>query len=104
MTDFFGQLYSDLGVFVANTNGSCCFHASLHYSEPGVSKPIQTANITICVFAGNPERSGKLTIASKVLKHWAAGGHKALLFTQVRECLELSLLTASTAFAACFVD
>lgn len=41
------------------------------------------------VAAGNPERSGKLTIAAKVLKHWAGGGHKALLFTQVRERLAI---------------
>eukprot|EP00891_Asterochloris_glomerata_P001490 jgi/Astpho2/1490/fgenesh1_pm.00026_%23_10_t len=38
---------------------------------------------------GNPERSGKLTVALKVLAHWHEQGHKALLFTQTQQMLDI---------------
>ncbi|KAK9815514.1 hypothetical protein WJX72_004939 [[Myrmecia] bisecta] len=38
---------------------------------------------------GNPERSAKLTVALKVLAHWHAQGHKALVFTQTQQMLDI---------------
>eukprot|EP00878_Enallax_costatus_P006983 GHUV01007317.1.p1 GENE.GHUV01007317.1~~GHUV01007317.1.p1 ORF type:complete len:897 (+),score=297.88 GHUV01007317.1:405-2693(+) len=38
---------------------------------------------------GNPERSGKLQVLSKVLAAWHAEGHKVLLFTQTQQMLDI---------------
>ena len=39
--------------------------------------------------AGAPVRSGKLAVAQRLLQHWAAGGHKALLFCQTQQMLDI---------------
>ncbi|KAK9827355.1 hypothetical protein WJX81_000181 [Elliptochloris bilobata] len=39
---------------------------------------------------GNPARSGKLTVAMKVLAHWHQTGHRALLFTQTQQMLDIA--------------
>jgi SNF2 family DNA or RNA helicase len=41
--------------------------------------PLQ-APLCLCL----PCRSGKLSLVVKLLAHWKAGGHKALVFTQAR--------------------
>lgn len=38
---------------------------------------------------GDPIRSGKLVVALKVLHHWKHQGHKALLFTQTQQMLDI---------------
>jgi hypothetical protein len=38
---------------------------------------------------GNPERSGKLQVLAKVLRHWKEQGHKALVFTQTQQMLDI---------------
>jgi DNA excision repair protein ERCC-6 len=38
---------------------------------------------------GAPERSGKLTVAARVLEHWLGGVHKALVFTQTQQMLDI---------------
>ncbi|KAL3138902.1 hypothetical protein ABBQ32_005724 [Trebouxia sp. C0010 RCD-2024] len=38
---------------------------------------------------GKPEKSGKLTVLMKVLDHWAQQGHRALLFTQTQQMLDI---------------
>lgn len=38
---------------------------------------------------GNPERGGKLQVLRKLLAHWRSGGHKALLFTQTQQMLDI---------------
>ncbi|KXZ52109.1 hypothetical protein GPECTOR_10g1132 [Gonium pectorale] len=38
---------------------------------------------------GNPARSGKLRVAERVLSGWRAGGHKALLFCQTQQMLDI---------------
>eukprot|EP00798_Chlamydomonas_sp_ICE-L_P016205 gene16205-22369_t len=38
---------------------------------------------------GNPDRSGKLTVTKKLLTHWLEGGHKALVFTQTQQMLDI---------------
>ncbi|GAX81674.1 hypothetical protein CEUSTIGMA_g9102.t1 [Chlamydomonas eustigma] len=38
---------------------------------------------------GNPTRSGKLTVLLRLLQHWQQGGHKALLFTQTQQMLDI---------------
>lgn len=39
--------------------------------------------------AGNPSRSGKLQVAERVLCAWRAAGHKALLFCQTQQMLDI---------------
>lgn len=36
-----------------------------------------------------PRRSGKLTVTDRVLGHWREGGHKALVFTQTQQMLDI---------------
>ncbi|GMH43692.1 hypothetical protein BSKO_11614 [Bryopsis sp. KO-2023] len=38
---------------------------------------------------GDPERSGKMAIMAKVLKHWKEEGHKVLLFSQTQQMLDI---------------
>ncbi len=38
---------------------------------------------------GNPERSGKMLVLDKILKHWVGCGDKALLFTQTQQTLDI---------------
>ena len=38
---------------------------------------------------GAPERSGKLQVLDKVLGHWHEAGHKALVFTQTQQMLDI---------------
>ncbi|KAL4452053.1 hypothetical protein ABPG75_007715 [Micractinium tetrahymenae] len=38
---------------------------------------------------GNPERSGKMQVLAKVLRHWHEAGHKALVFTQTQQMLDI---------------
>jgi DNA excision repair protein ERCC-6 len=38
---------------------------------------------------GSPERSGKLLVALRVVPAWAARGHKALVFAQTRQALDI---------------
>ncbi|PRW57121.1 CHROMATIN REMODELING 8 [Chlorella sorokiniana] len=38
---------------------------------------------------GNPERSGKMQVLAKVLRHWREQGHKALVFTQTQQMLDI---------------
>lgn len=44
---------------------------------------------------GNPDSSGKLQVALKVLAHWHAEGHKALLFCQTQQMLDILELRAN---------
>lgn len=39
--------------------------------------------------SGNPARSGKLRVAERVLDSWRAAGHKALLFCQTQQMLDI---------------
>lgn len=39
--------------------------------------------------SGNPSRSGKLGVLVKLLEHWQRGGHKALIFTQTQQMLDI---------------
>ena len=41
------------------------------------------------VHSGNADRSGKLGILGKLLRHWQEGGHKALVFTQTQQMLDI---------------
>ncbi|KAL6779652.1 hypothetical protein ACKKBG_A13170 [Auxenochlorella protothecoides x Auxenochlorella symbiontica] len=45
---------------------------------------------------GNQERSGKLVVLARVLKHWHAQGHKALVFTQTQQMLDIVEKTVNT--------
>ena len=38
---------------------------------------------------GNPERSGKMLVLDKIVKHWVGDGDKALLFTQTQQTLDI---------------
>lgn len=38
---------------------------------------------------GNPERSGKMLVLDKILKHWMDNGDKALVFTQTQQTLDI---------------
>jgi DNA excision repair protein ERCC-6 len=38
---------------------------------------------------GNPSRSGKLRVAERVLEGWQEGGHKALVFAQTQQTLDV---------------
>lgn len=38
---------------------------------------------------GAPARSGKLSVTCRLLSHWAQGGHKALLFCQTQQMLDI---------------
>ena len=38
---------------------------------------------------GNRERSGKMLVLDKILKHWVDGGDKALVFTQTQQTLDI---------------
>ncbi|PSC71103.1 CHROMATIN REMODELING 8 [Micractinium conductrix] len=38
---------------------------------------------------GNAERSGKMQVLARVLQHWHAAGHKALVFTQTQQMLDI---------------
>ncbi|KAL8453571.1 hypothetical protein Emag_001790 [Eimeria magna] len=49
---------------------------------------------------GSPQKSGKLRVLLAMLSAWRAEGHKALVFTQTQETLDLIVAAVSSAFSS----
>jgi DNA excision repair protein ERCC-6 len=55
---------------------------------------------------GNPTRSGKISVISKILPVWKSEGHRVLLFTQTRRMLDIieDYCANSVCFKFCILD